>query len=150
MLISIIAHDTLQGILCVTLQHTTFNENPKQIPSFRKPISALNSKAIIKHMVCLGEDQIPQTGGIRFLGQHWLPEAELYIFLVILSSSKCTHCQIIKSIHVFSTRHLQFQSMKQNEAPVSIDVYRTFKERHGSYENRVHNKNSGPWIQIKV
>lgn len=66
MLISITAHDTLQGILCVTLQHTTFNENPKQTPWFRKPVSALNTKAIIKHMGCPGKDSIPSRVGFHF------------------------------------------------------------------------------------
>ena len=154
MLISIIAHDTLQGISCVTLWHKTFNENPKQIPSFKKPISALNTKAIIKHMVCLGKDWIPQTVGICFLGQHWLAEAELYIFLVILRSTKRTYCQTTKSSHIFQqdtcTLLLQFWSMGQNEASVSLDRYRIYKERHSSYENRVHDTNSTPQIQIKV
>lgn len=66
------------------------------------------------------------------------------VFLVILSSTKCTHCQIIKSSHTFQqnscTLLLQFQSMRQNKASVSLDLYRTFKERHSSCDNSARYK----------
>lgn len=44
------------------------------------------------------------------LGQHWLSEPELYIFLVTVSSTKCIHYHLIKSIHCFPARHLHIIS----------------------------------------
>jgi len=144
MLISIIAHDTLRGVSCVTLRHTTFNENPKQIPSLRKPVSALNRKVIIKHMVCLGKDRVPQTVGIRFLGQCWLPEAELYVFLVTPSSSKCAHCQIIKSSHVFQqdTSTLPFQFWPETEQSFCIirPIQNIYRKTRQLWEQRAQYK----------